>query len=54
MLRSLTDVLAENGELCVDRVQLHIMDEAFNIQVSGLAVNKRAQIILHRHREVDE
>ena len=48
------DVLAENGELCVDRVRLHIMDEAFNIQVSGLAVNKRAQIILHRHREVDE
>ena len=42
------DVLAENGELCVDRVRVRITDEAFSIQVSGLAINKRAQIILHR------
>lgn len=41
------DVFAENGDICVDRVRVHITDEAFNIQVNGLAVDKRAQIILH-------
>lgn len=42
------DVLAKNGDLCVDRVHIHITDEAFSIEVNGLAVNKRAQIMIHR------
>ena len=46
-----TDVTAANGDLCVDRVRIHITDENFNIQVEGLAVNKRAQIILHQEVE---
>ena len=47
------DVLAENGELCVDRVRVHITDEAFNIQVDGLAINKRAQIVLNQELAID-
>jgi hypothetical protein len=46
-----TDVTASNGDLCVDRVRVHITAEDFNIQVDGLAVNKRAQIILHQEVE---
>jgi hypothetical protein len=45
------DVMASNNELCVDRVRVLINDEDFSIEVEGLAVNKRAQIILHEEAE---
>ena len=41
------DVVAENGDVCVDRVRIHISGEVFNIEVNGLSIDKRAQIILH-------